>query len=451
MVMNLSPYMPLLETFARSGGGGSSSDGGGVGGLFAVGYIVMYYLAKPFKRFLNREVALAVTASLALVLSIGAVVLAITGSSGVLWWFVIEFVSGVWIGWSAQMFGFWEKMKKRFKKADEDIKKAGWDETALQTEAANIFTRYQNDWSRRDGGDFAQYMTPRYAVHSLLMLKALAELRRFNRMQNLKIVRMDTSAVYDNTDDSQDFFSVFIEAQAEDALVTEDERVLFTDKKPFIEEWIFQRGNEGWLLAGIRQTTEAPSARELDLEQFAQTNNMFYSLDMGWLFLPARGELFNRGKWQFGYSDVNNHVIGLYNQRLVQLYTYVRSLNGKQDSSKTYLVGQIHVPKSYGGILIERKKGLFKRVFAPKGYEKYEFEWPDFNKRYSVYATDQSRLATFELLNPGFMAYLHDTFNDVNIEVIDNVIFFYTEKAGVRTDYESLMQLLMKAFKELQL
>lgn len=461
MLMNafvLLSLLPFVEQIARAGGGGSGGGGGGggsgsgVGGLVFIGYIVMYYLAKPFKKFFSRSIAFAITIPIAAVLSIGVLVFMIVSGSFTAWWFGTEFIIGVWIGWTGQMFSIWDKMKKKFKKADDDLVKAEWNEDELKQVASQAFLRYQNDWSRRDSSHFAEYMTPYYAAHATLMVQTLTELHRFDLMENVQILQMDTSAVYDNPDDSQDFFSMIIQAKANDRLVEEGAgKVLHTDNSAFVEEWTFQRNGSSWSVAGIRQTTEAPGMMETDLKQFAQANNMFYSLDMGWLFLPTRGDIFNNGKWIFGFSDVNNHVIGVYNKHLIQLYTYVRAQGGQQDARKNYLVGQINVPKSYGGILIERKKGLIKRMFAPKGYQKYELEWPDFNNRYAVYATDQSRLATFELLNPGFMAYLYDNFNDVSIEVVDNIIYFYVLKTGMRSDYEQLMQLLMKAFKELQL
>lgn len=443
----------FVELFARSGGGGSSSSGsggGGFGGFIAIGYVVMFYTAKPFKKLLPRETAFIVTIPIAVALTILAIVIAALSSTFIGWWFGIEFIIGIWMGWTGQMYSLWDRMKKNFKKADDDLAKAGWNETELQQVASQAFMRYQYDWSTRDASHFYEYMTPSYAGQATLMVRALTELRRFDVMNNLQIIRIDTSAVYDNPDDTQDFFSVLIEAQANDVLMDESQKTLFTDNNPFIEEWTFQRGNGTWLLANIRQTTEAQNMMEADMRQFATTYGMYYSLDMGWLFIPTRGELFNNGKWSFGQSDINNHVIGLYNNHLVQLYTYKQIVDNNKNS-KNYLVGQITVPKEYGGILIERKKGLIHRMFAPKGYQKYDLEWPDFNDRYGVYATDQSRLATFELLNPGFMAYLYDNFNDINIEVVDNTIYFYAPKTGARGDYEQLMLLLTKAFKELQL
>lgn len=444
--------LQFLEQIARAGGGGSDS-GGGFGGGAALGWAITHFTLIFLRKHIAREVLLPISAVVTGAASLILPIVASTSGNGVLIWLSVECVIGLWIGWTSAMFNFWDKMKRRFKAADEALQKAGWDEAELHRTATDIFMRYQNDWSRRDGSRFAEYMMPYYAVHTELMIRALSEMKRSNIMSNVKIVRIDTSRVADSPDDTQDYFSVFIEASAQDRLMSDiDNTQLFVDTKNFIEEWTFQRAEGTWKLAGIRQTSENVSEAETLMQKFATDNYMYYSLDMGWLFIPTRGQLFNNGKWTFGYSDINNHVIGTYHNILVQLYTYRRSEDNQNNSTKTFLVGQVNVPKSYGGILIERKKGLFSRMFAPKGYQKYEFEWPDFNKRYNVYATDQSRLASFELLNPGFMAFLYDNFNDVNIEVVDNFIYFYYDAAkGAGALYQQHLTLLEKAFKELQL
>lgn len=436
----------MLELFARSGGGGSSSDGGGGDVLALIGYFPSYYLAKLTKKLLPRPTALIVTIATGVIASI---LLFIFAGFNI---FTILIAAGVWAGWYTCMFSLWDKMKKHFKKADEDLAKAGWDETALKQIAMQTFMRYQDDWSRRDASRFGEYMTPYYAGHASLMVRILAEMNRQSMMNGTQVLKIDTSSVNDQADDANDMFTMMIEAQAQDVLydlMTQEQ--LFVDNKPFVEEWIFQRQGTTWALAGIRQATANMGAYEQDMSNFASANNMYYNLDMGWLFLPRRGELFKTGG--FGKSDINNHVVGLYNNLLVQLYTY-RDLPAGNDQSKNYLVGQVNVPKQYGGIIIRRKKGMFGSIgnlFAPKGYVKYTFEWPDFNDRYTVYATDADRLATFELLNPGFMAFVYDNHPDINIEVVDNIIYFYIEKIGSRDDYNSLLQLLAKAFKELQL
>ena len=55
---------------------------------------------------------------------------------------------------------------------------------------------------------------------------------------------------------------------------------------------------------------------------------------------------------------------------------------GKNKDEVNYLIGQIMLPKSYGGILIDRgDNSIFrKRIISPIGYKKVEMEWGDFNK-----------------------------------------------------------------------
>ena len=184
---------------------------------------------------------------------------------------------------------------------------------------------------------------------------------------------------------------------------------------------------------------------------------MFFSPDMGVLFLPYVGVLFNQKQARNG-RDVNNHVVGVYNHHLVQFYTFSYLVSGHKQKTH-HLVAQIQLPKSYGGILVEPiKSSRGKRLFglvkpsAPKGYIEHRFEWQDFHKRYRVYATSTDRLATFELINPGFMAYLYDNDPNVSIEVANNIVYLHKPVASSSAaDYEKFLTIMLKAFKELQL
>jgi hypothetical protein len=175
---------------------------------------------------------------------------------------------------------------------------------------------------------------------------------------------------------------------------------------------------------------------------FAQENGMFYSLDWGWLLLPKRGQLFSKSS--FVNSDINNHVIGQWNGIIVQLYTY----RPNKQTNVNYQIAQITLPKSYGGILIKRK-GLLN--FAPSGYQKVSYEWPDFNKRYAVFATDADKVTSFELLNPKFMADLYDRDLKVEIEVVDNIVYLYSKVGLQENHYPDMLEILRQAFRELKL
>lgn len=256
-------------------------------------------------------------------------------------------------------------------------------------------------------------------------------------------VRIRASRVIDSNAEGT-VCTVLFRASAKDTLIdTPTGSTLYKDSSTFTEYWRLIKNDTGWLVDGIDQSTADVSAQRADMVKFATDNKLFYCLDMGWLFLPSRGKLFGKGK--FGVSDINNYVVGKWGSYLVQFYTY----KAYGSSSKPIVISQLAVPKSYGGILIQPKK-LFGNS-APDGYTKYEFEWPDFNKRYDVYATDADRLATFELLNPGFMAYLYDTDEHVSIEVVDTIIYLYKTGSDQTIDYQTVLTILQKAYKELQL
>ena len=203
------------------------------------------------------------------------------------------------------------------------------------------------------------------------------------------------------------------------------------------------------MLEGIDQATEDSAQLVASMQQFAAQYNMYFSPDWGRLLLPTRGELFKRG---FEGADINNHVIGFWTGNLlVQLYTYVAEASSS-DSAATYIIGQVNLPKSYGGILVERRDSRFlKRFRAPSGYKKVELEWGDFNKRYQVYATDENQVTSFELLNPSFMAWLYDQNIKVNIEVVDNIVYLYAKISTGEMRYVEMMDILQKSHKELKM
>ncbi len=446
-----------LEVFARSGGGGSSSSGGGdgIGVIALIGYLPSYYLGKIVKKMFPRKLELIISTSFASISSILIFIFGITqGFAGT--YISIAVIAGIWMGWAAAFFGVWQKLKKKNLKAKKSLTVAAktdsaWNEPALLEHARAVFMRYQQDWSLSNLQSLATYTTPSYYKHASLMLQALSELKRQNEMANVKILQIMLVEVNDAADNNLDTFTVAVEAEAQDKLIDlTTNKELFKTSETFTEYWVFQRNLDSWLLDRIDQSTAAKLLADTSLGQFASSNNMFYSLDMGWLYLPKNGILFKNGK--FGISDINNHVIGTYNGRLVQLYSYIAAVANK-DGQLT--VAQLSVPKSYGGIIIRPKKSLMLRgIFGgkPKGYKQYKFEWPDFNKRYDVFATDADRLATFELLNPGFMAYLYDADSKATIEVADNTIYLYKGSQRLSAkDYQTFLTILLKAFKERQL
>ena len=116
-----------------------------------------------------------------------------------------------------------------------------------------------------------------------------------------------------------------------------------------------------------------------------------------------------------------------------------------------YLVGQMFVPKSYGNILLARTDSKLRRTKL-FGLTKVELEWGDFNRTYQVYATSPEQVTAFELLHPAMMQTLVDAPFQINIEVIDNAIYFYAPLRSTKAkDYRAMLSVLQAAYRELKL
>lgn len=459
----------IIDMFARAGGGGSSSGSGsdGSGGeiLALLGYFPSYYLGKIVKKLLPRRAEIIVSASFATLFSIMLLVIGLLGGSlGIV--FAICVIVGVWSGWSAAFFGVWDKLRERAKKTKNRIDiaeqaDAAWNEEMMLQIVESTFYQFQSDWSNHNIASIQTYLEPSYARHISLQLQILTELGRRNQMSDVSIQQMHIIDMHDSVDNTVDQFTVAIEAKATDILLdTKTNTQLYVDRRAFTEYWVFLRGVDTttpWILKSIRQTTEHASSYEKSMQKFAHENHMYYSLDMGWLYMPIAGILAKRGK--LGQSDINNHVVGTYHDRLVQLYTFTPVIDRSNTSAWNYLMLQVSLPKSYSGIIVQPGKKLLSNTFIkpPKDYTKHEFEWADFNKRYDVHATDADRIATFELLNPGFMEYLYDNDPGIGIEVADNVLYLFKPLGSIsgkrvkQTEYQTMLTIALKAFKELQL
>lgn len=436
--------MPLL---ARAGGGGSSSGGGsGGGGIFALPAVVAAGVA-GFVRSKTGSKAAGVAVGMA-----GGTAVSLLYLWGGTFAFIVAMISTV-IG---AFGGAWADKLGRFRKgsaaAQRSVQQAAasdavWSPERLTEYAASIFGKFQHDWQQMNVASIRTYTTQRYANHISLMLYALQQMGRTNQMSNIRIKEIIITSAHDDANDQQDRVSFGILAQANDQLIdTTSGDVLTATTEEFGEQWNFMRHENTWLLDSIDQATEEESMLVRSLRQFAADNRMYFSPDWGNLLLPTRGQLFKVG---FKNADINNHIIGFWTgDLLVQLYTYRTK---EDESGDQYVVGQINLPKSYGGILVERRGKLLSRLKAPRGYNKVSLEWGDFNKRYQVYATDENQVTSFELLNPSFMAWLYDQDIKVNIEVVDNVVYLYAKLSANEQRYEAMLEILKRSHKELKM
>ena len=446
-----------LELFARAGGGGSggSSGGGGDGDgdgivfLALVGYVPTHGLGAFLRRKLPSEsgaaslLAHVITWPLAIIWAIACFAMFGSGFFGSI------VALGAIVGAPAGLFNWFSEVLKQSAEVKQRLKRAAandpmWDETQLVDFAKQTFMRYQYDWSRQDTESMKQYMTEDYHYHASLFIYTLQLMQRTNTVEDIVIDEAVVVQVHDDQNDANDRVTIGITARAKDTLInTAANTAIFTDSNSFTEYWTFARSGSTWLLADIGQATADMAAYNNELAAFAAQNNYCYSVDMGWLFIPERGQLFGQAK--FGVSDINNHAVGLYKESLlVQLYTYA-AFNG----ARPRVIAQVNVLKTYGNIIVHRKRSS---SINTRGLERIETEWIQFNQQYEVYASNAEQATSFELLNPTYMEQLAALPFAVTIEVVDNVIYLYTDERGTDVaTYGIMLDLVHKAFKELRL
>lgn len=458
--------------FARGGGGGSgggsggggggsgggSGGSGGGGGIIALFITVGYLPPSIWASYIRKHIAdsMAIIAAL-----IGTLVyagfwlcIAVVGHFG--WGVMLALLAliggvGGYRGWGQKYIQRLGKAKKEITQAAE--KDPAWDLADLQQHVHDTFIKFQADWSTFNIDSMKTYLSGRYWQHMSLVMAAIKQRQRRNDVQQPQLLSTpEPISVSDFADNNQDRVSFMIRARAHDVLlenVDGQETELFSDNNAFTEYWNFVRNDNEWRMDGISQATESALTLRPDIEQFATQNSMFYSKDWGWLLLPRRGVLFGGGR--FGVSDINNHVIGVYKNLIIELYTYVPNPKSSSSNALQFVVAQVALPKRYDSIIVQaRHKGLLS-VFqrTPAGYNKLSLEWADFNKRYEVYATNVEQVTAFELLHPVYMEKLFALPFSVSIEVVDNVVYLYTQDRNA--DYAVMYSILKDAFEEMKL
>ena len=443
-----------------SGGGGGGSGGGGSGGggggylIFLIGYAPMHLIGAFVRKLKNKEAEWVggqiIGWVICAALFIGLAILGFTASG----LFFIAAI-GAPCGMAAGLYNLFGKLKQN-KATKAAIQKAeqsdsAWNETNLTEYGKKIFMQYQQDWSNFNVDSMKKYMTESYYNHAKLMMAALKIANRRDNVISPVIDNALVTSLNDEVDNSNDTVIIGFTAHADDQLMdTSTNKVLYRNKSSMTEFWRFRRSGNSWLLDGIQPSTANMWSHNQTLETFASQQGFYYSLDWGYLLLPSRGQIFGKGK--FGVSDINNHIIGLYKNIVVQLYTYNENPNAQYGSDK-FLVVQTSLPKSYGNIVVRQNKKLQLGI---RGLQKVSMEWGQFNSRYEVYATNAEQATSFELLNPLYMQKLQALNFEVNMEVVDNILYLYTAikydaTTSNLTEYQTMLDLLKEAFEQMKM
>ena len=437
------------------GGGGGGSGGGGSGGIggviILIGFLPMYFLGALIRKRNNKE-AKWVTGQIigwvvCLIFTLGLIVI---GANSTFLFVIAGFFAPA--GMAAGLYNLFGKLhQSKATKADllnAEKNDSTWNEAKLIDYGKSVFMKYQADWSSYNTENMKSYMTEPYFNHASLMIAALKLANRKDLVNGPVIDQAVITSASDSTDNSKDNLIIGFSAHANDQLIdTTTNKVLYTDKY-MTEYWKFVRSGNTWLLSGIQPSTATQWTHNVSLETFASGQGFYYSLDWGYLLLPSKGQIFGEGK--FGVSDINNHVIGLYKNILIQLYTYTPN---PQNNNKKFLIAQTVLPRSYGDIVVRQNKKLQLGI---RGLQKVSMEWGQFNSRYEVYATNVEQATSFELLNPLYMQKLQALNFEVNMEVVDNILYMYAPiKYDASTsnliEYQTMLNLLKDAFEQMKM
>ncbi|HEX8974024.1 MAG TPA: DUF3137 domain-containing protein [Patescibacteria group bacterium] len=353
------------------------------------------------------------------------------------------------------VYGFWRQYRNKKKEIAEasnviaaaSQQSGAWDMGKMETRVAEVFNRFQQDWSNFNAESMQQYLSDAYYRRMVLELNVLQNEGRRNIMEDVQLHSVKIIDAIDESDDSKDKFTAEISASAHDVLFdTANEKQLYADSSPFTEYWDFVRDGEDWRLDLISQETEDARMKESAIEDFANRNGFFYDPDFGWLMMPDKGVIFRRSNFQT--SDINNHVIGYFRDKIVEFYTFIPNVQRQGNSPfGNYIVAQAVIPKAYKDILVRRKRKLFN--FTPLGLERIHTESNDFENRFCLWASPGDQVSSLELLTPNFMEKVYALSFELNIEVVGNFLYLYAKKRqGI--DYDQMLEIISWAFDEME-
>lgn len=318
-------------------------------------------------------------------------------------------------------------------------------EKKLSEQASEIFLSFQSAWSAFDIKAMKKITSPDYYKKMVLELNVLQNYGRQNIMDNVTI----HSAYILKSSDYSSEFNIYFVASANDKLVdTKENKTIFTDNSTFSEIWTFVAKGSDYVLNQITQTTAAATKFNPGIAEFANTNDFNYDPDFGWLMMPSRGAIF--GPAGFGNADINNHVIGYFKdkkrgEKIVEFYSYEPKAGV---GLEPITIAQAILPKNYDDILVTEKSWYDFKPKA-KGLTKIETESVEFNKKFAVWAANADKATSFELLATNFMERIYALEFEINIEVVDNVLYLYSPSKNIQ--YNDMLEVLSWAFEEMKM
>ncbi|MET1033588.1 MAG: hypothetical protein ABWX94_03740, partial [Candidatus Saccharimonadales bacterium] len=355
--------------------------------------------------------------------------------------------------------------KDRRKRGKDDLQRITKRDLArkLSKESPNrqfedIFWKYKQNWNDQAFSGLKTYATDNFYKQTEYLQAALRSIGRTFTLDDIDLKHFDPYNVKDKVGTAEDtlLFQVSYEATL---TLNEDDVEIAQRRHLFYEFWYFVRSGNDWRLDQMASRESGIGGEDKRLANFATEHDLVRTFPPLGVLLPRTGALFEGRsslvggtlkEWldfqfnvQPGEVDntigVQDHYVGKWRGAVVQLYTYIA--NNSFSSTFGYVpVAQISLPKDYGHIVV-RPKSLVSKFDLDPSYEQMSLEWPDFNKRYDVFATDKDLLASLELINPDFMAFLYDHLPSACLEVQGSNVYIYavaTEKPPTEQVFEGL-------------
>lgn len=336
-----------------------------------------------------------------------------------------------------------------------------------------MFWRYKQDWNSQDLDSIASYATEDFCRQTAYLRLALQSNKRSFTVDDIKLLHFDPYDVRDRVG-VQDDEVLFQVSYGATFTLSEEGRADDKIHHLFYEFWYFTRSGTKWQLAEVAGNEAGLAKYNKSLITFFSRQGLVRTLPPLGALLPRSGALFNSRpsvvgaalrKWldlnyevqkgsESNTTGVLDHYVGQWGDTVVQLYFYIAKTNPKL-ASGVAPVAQISLPKEYGHIVI-CPKGQSRKLKIGSSYQRLTLEWPQFNERYEVYAANADVLASLELVNPDFMAYLYDNLPLATLEVQGNSLYVYTlfdEDTSIqegRQASEALVGVARRAFKELK-
>lgn len=331
-----------------------------------------------------------------------------------------------------------------------------WDEKQLTQFAVATLNRFWYDWERLDIESIKQYASKDYVDYLNVLLYGMQQEGRIDQVRDIKILDIAITSAEDHADNTKDQVGVAISYKANRNLIdTSLGKTIFHSDDNIAEQWNFVRSARGWQLDGISYKYYVDRDSRY-IKGFAKQNGMLYGGRQIEALQPIQGKIF---KDMLRISTTKDSTIAFWpGNVLAQIYSYSNSKFTASDGEiiQPYLVGQLNLPNNYnyGNIRVERKNSKSPIKITPRGYREITLKWPELNKAYNIYASNDTSSVDVNLLNLKFLSWIYYKKLYLNLEIAGNIIYFYapTNYESVQSEaphYLDMLNILRRAYKEL--